>query len=83
MADIVKKFGDVKRTRCSFETKGGKIIRHEKEIVLKNCYILIKENGDSFVGTADEFKALGIAVPIEPKVETSTATSAVETPKVV
>jgi hypothetical protein len=82
MADIVKKFGDVKRTRYSFESKNGKVIRHEKEIVLKNCYILIKANGDSFVGTADEFKALGIAIPTEPKVETSTAKSAVESPKV-
>ena len=40
MADIVKKFGDVKRTRYNFETKDGKVVRHEKEIVLKNCYIL-------------------------------------------
>ena len=82
MADIVKKFGDVKRTRYNFETKDGKVVRHEKEIVLKNCYILIKENGDSFVGTADEFKALGIVIPTEPKVEISTAKSAVESPKV-
>lgn len=82
MADIVKKFGDVKRIRYKYETEKGKVVRHEKEIVLKDCYILIKDNGDSFVGTADEFKALGIALPTEPKVETSTAKSAVETPKV-
>lgn len=82
MADIVKKFGDVKRTRYSYETENGKVVRHEKEIVLKNCYILIKDNGDSFVGTVDDFKALGIAIPTEPKVETSTANPAVETPKV-
>ena len=65
MPDIIKKHPDVERVRYSFETKGNKIVKQEKKIVLKNCYILIKENGDSFVGTAEEFKRLGIELPKE------------------
>ena len=62
--DIVKKYDKpVTRTRYAYKEEKGKVIRTEKQITLTDCYILIKENGDSFVGTAEEFKRLGIKVP--------------------
>lgn len=65
--DIVKKYDKpVTRTRYAYKEEKGKMVRTEKQITLNNCYVLIKENGDSFVGTADEFKKLGIKLPYEP-----------------
>lgn len=62
--DIVKKYDKpVTRTRYAYKEEKGKVVRTEKQITLTNCYILIKENGDSFVGTAEEFKRLGIKIP--------------------
>lgn len=73
MTDTIKNFGDVKRIRNKYVEENGKLVRHQEEVVLKNCYILIKENGDSIVGTEKEFKRLGITIPSELKVPTKSS----------
>lgn len=72
MADTIKQYGNVKRIRTSYVTKDGKTLPEQKEIVLKNCYIYVKDNGDSFVGTEQDFNALGIQIPSSVKYSTKT-----------
>lgn len=39
--------------------------RKEKEILVKDAYIVVKEDGDSIVGDAKRLQSLGIMIPPE------------------
>ena len=56
----VMKYKDTKSIVHVIDEKGEE---STKEIINKNNYIMIKENGDSLVGSAEYFKKLGIIIP--------------------
>lgn len=56
----VFKYKDLTRPHHSFDKKGKEVITNK---TISGCLIVVKENGDSIVGTADELRALGIVVP--------------------
>lgn len=54
------KYKPYKKTVIILSPDGGK--REEKEILVKNAYILIKDNGDSIVGDTKLMQSFGVSI---------------------
>lgn len=57
---VVKKYKDTERERHFFDKDGKEFI---KKIKITDNFIVIKDNGDSFVGTRKQLEELGIQIP--------------------
>lgn len=72
------KYKPYKKTVTILSPDGGK--REEKEILVKDAYILIKDNGDSIVGDTKLMQSFGVSIPTDaPEYKSDTTNSKIVT----
>lgn len=72
------KYKPYKKTVTILSPDGGK--REEKEILVKDAYILIKDNGDSIVGDTKLMQSFGVSIPNDaPEYKSDTTESKIVT----
>lgn len=72
------KYQPYKKTVIKLSPDGGK--REEKEILVKDAYILIKDNGDSIVGDTKLMQSFGVSIPTDtPEYKSDTTESKIVT----
>ena len=68
------KYKPYKKTVIMLSPDGSK--REEKEILVKDAYILIKDNGDSIVGDTKLMQSFGVSIPTDaPEYKSNTTES--------
>lgn len=72
------KYKPYKKVVTILSPDGGK--REEKEILVKDAYILIKDNGDSIVGDTKLMQSFGVSIPNDaPEYKSGTTNSKIVT----
>lgn len=72
------KYKPYKKIVTILSPDGGK--REEKEILVKDAYILIKDNGDSIVGDTKLMQSFGVSIPTDaPEYKSDTTNSKIVT----